>query len=89
MTNAHNRVAPAIGTAKEHVEQVALAAFDITAQGVGAKVCNLHHAGEFAVNEERGFDDVVNVGPESATGLEGTHQARVAGGNRLVVVVDK
>ena len=89
MTNAHNRVAVAISTTEEHVEEVALAAFNITAQGVGAKVCNLHHPGELAVNEERSFDDVVNVGPESAAGLEGTHQARVAGGNRLVVVMDK
>ena len=84
MTNARNRVAPAAGTTQAHVEEVALRAFDMTARGAGAKVCDPRHAGEFAVSEEGRLDPAVNVGLESAAGLEGTHQARVAGSNRLV-----
>ena len=70
MTDAYNGVTLPVGPTEEHVEKAAFSVLDIAAQGVGTKVGHLDHARELAVDEERGFDDMVNIGPEGAAGLE-------------------
>ena len=70
MTDAHNGVTLAVGATEEHVEKAAFSVLDIAPQRVGAEVGDLDHARELAVDEERGLDNMVNVGPEGAAGLE-------------------
>ena len=87
MTDAHGGVADPVSAREDRPEQARLAVLQIAAQGIGAEIRDLDHAGQLAVDEHGCFDDAVDARPGCSGGVEGPHHADVHAGRGLVVVV--
>ena len=74
VTYADNLAVAGVETGLDSVQEVRLAVLKVSAQGKGAKVGQLDHTGQGRINEQRGLNDVTNLGPEGALPVEGLHQ---------------
>ena len=73
MADADNLAVTGVETGFDSVQEVRLAVLEVAAKGKGAKVGQLDHSGKGGVDEQRGLDDVANLGPEGALLVEGLH----------------
>ena len=89
VTNSHDSIKTAIRTGVNLGEKILLAIFRISSQRIAAKVGNLNHAGEFAVNKQRGLDYPLYLNPQGATLVKGAHHLSVFTSDGLIVVMHK
>ena len=74
VADADNLTVAGVETGLDSVQKVRLPVLEVAAKGKGAEVGQLDHAGKGRIDEQRGLDDVANLGPEGALLMEGFHQ---------------
>jgi hypothetical protein len=63
VSHSHYNPILSVCSLEHHIEKVFFIVLKIPSQCISAQVSNLHHAGQLAIHEERGFDDVLYVHP--------------------------
>lgn len=76
VADADNLAMAGVETGLDSIQKVRLAVLEVAAKSKGAKVGQLDHAGKGGIDEQRGLDDVANLGSEGALLMEGLHQGR-------------
>ena len=74
VADADNLAMAGVETGLDSIQKVRLAVLEVAAKSKSAKVGQLDHTGQGRINEQRGLDDVTNLGPEGALPVEGLHQ---------------
>ena len=87
--DANSGGACSVGSFEDEIEEFFLGVFEVAPYRVGAQVSQLHHVGELAVHEHRGFDYVVYGRPQRASLQERLHQLGMPARDGLVVVADE
>jgi len=74
---------------EDQVEQACLSVLEVPTDCICAELGDLDHAGELAVDEQRRFDDVGDVGPQGPLPVVALHEFRVPLRAGVIVVVDE
>ena len=74
---------------ENQVKELRLTVLHIAPERIGADICQLDHAGQLAIHEERGLYDPLEVGPQGAPFVERFHQLSVLLRHGLVIIVDQ
>jgi len=61
--DANRNIALAVCPLKDQIEQIFFSILKIPSQGIGTKVCDLHHTRQFTIDKQGRFNDIVYVRP--------------------------
>lgn len=77
-----------VGTFVNRLKEIRFLLFDVSAKRIAAKIGNLNHSGQFAIDEQRSFAYPQNVGPKGPRPMKIAHHRCMFARDGIIIIMN-